>query len=765
MTHQRTLTAAHWGVYEVEYDDKGQAAKLHPFSKDPDPSPIGLHMLSDEVARLRVRRPSFRKSWLERGSGAATDKRGAEPFIEVPWDEALDLVADELKRVRTTHGNNAIFGGSYGWSSAGRFHHAQSQVHRFLNALGGYVRHLDSYSLGAARVVMPHIVASMEDLMAMHTPWEVLAEHCKLFVTFGGAPHKNAQINAGGAMVHHLKAGLYGMRAKGVRFVNVTPTAEDLDTGGEIEWLAIRPNTDAAMILALCHVLHTEKLYDREFLDRCTVGFDKFAPSLAEKTPEWAETITGIPARRIRSLAREMAATRTTVNINWSLQRSHHGEQPFWALVTLACMLGQIGLPGGGFGASYGPTNIMGSSGPLYSGPTLPQGTNAVKEFIPVARFTDMLLHPGQTFDYNGGRHIYADIKLVYWAGGNPFHHHQDLNRLRQAWRKPDTIVFNEQFWTPAAKMADIVLPATTTLERDDIGYGRREPYLIAMKRAREPIGEARDDYWIFSEITRRLGAADAYTESRDTKQWLAHLYEEARQKSAKAGVPFPAFDEFWQAGIAEAKGPERDNVMLSAFRADPARNPLKTPSGKIEIFSEKIASFGYDDCPGHAVWLEPAEWLGSKKAERYPLHMLSDQPADKLHSQLDHSPHAKATKIKGRQPITMHPDDAAARGISDGDLLRIYNDRGACLAAAKLSERIRRGVVRLSTGAWFDPEDAGSNRPLEKHGNPNALTLDIGASKLSQGCIAQTCLVEIERFDGPAPAVTAHQPPQFSRR
>jgi biotin/methionine sulfoxide reductase len=242
--------------------------------------------------------------------------------------------------------------------------------------------------------------------------------------------------------------------------------------------------------------------------------------------------------------------------------------------------------------------------------------------------------------------------------------------------------------------------------------------------------------------------------------QWLAHLYEEARQKSAKAGVPFPAFDDFWQAGIAEAKGPERDNVMLSAFRADPAKSPLKTPSGKIEIFSEKIASFGYDDCPGHATWFEPAEWLGSKKAERYPLHMLSDQPTDKLHSQLDHSPHAKATKIKGRQPVTMHPDDAKARGIADGDLLRVFNDRGACLAAAKLSDRIRRGVVRLSTGAWFDPEDAGSNQPLEKHGNPNALTLDIGASKLSQGCIAQTCLVEIERFDGPAPAVTAHQAP-----
>ncbi len=765
MTHQRTLTAAHWGVYEVEYDDKGQAAKLHPFSKDPDPSPIGLHMLSDEVARLRVRRPAFRKSWLEKGPGAATDRRGMEPFIELPWDEALDLIAAELKRVKDAHSNRAIFGGSYGWSSAGRFHHAQSQVHRFLNAIGGYVRHMDSYSLGAARVLMPHIVASMEDLMAMHTTWDVLAEHCKLFVTFGGAPHKNAQINAGGAMVHRLKDGLYGMRAKGVRFVNITPTAEDLDTGGDIEWLAIRPNTDAAMILALCHVLYTENLHDREFLDRCTVGFDKFAPSLADKTPEWAEGITGISAHRIRALAREMAATRTTVNINWSLQRSHHGEQPFWALVTLASMLGQIGLPGGGFGASYGPTNIMGGSSPLFSGPTLSQGTNKVPDFIPVARFTDMLLNPGARIPYNGQEITYPEIRLIYWAGGNPFHHHQDLNRLRIAWRKPETIIFNEQFWTPAAKMADIVLPATTGLERDDIGYARREPYLIAMKKAREPIGEARDDYWIFSEITRRLGADDTYTEGRDTMQWLAHMHEESRQKSAKVGVPFPSFEEFWEAGIAEAKGENREPVMLAKFRADPAANPLKTPSGKIEIFSEKIASFGYDDCPGHATWLEPIEWLGSKQAERYPLHLLSDQPTDKLHSQLDHSPHARATKVKGRQPVTLHPEDAAARGISDGDMLRVFNDRGACLAAAQLSDRIRRGVVRLSTGAWFDPEDQGSNRPLEKHGNPNALTLDIGASKLSQGCIAQTCLVEIERFDGPAPEVTAHTLPAFEAR
>lgn len=771
MKHPRTLTAAHWGVYEVEYDDAGRAVRLHPFANDADPSPIGLHALSDEVARLRVRRPAVRKSWLERGPGSVPELRGVEPFIELPWDEAVDLVAAELDRVRRDFGNQAIFGGSYGWASAGRFHHAQSQIRRFLNSIGGFVRHKDDYSVGAALVLMPHIVGPLEELLANHTSWEVLARHCELFVSFGGVPRKNAQIASGGAIVHKVKSGLFNMRDAGVRFVNVTPTADDLDTGGDVEWLAIRPNTDAAMILALCHTLLVEGLYDQAFLDRYTVGFDRFRRYLGgerdgqPKDACWAEKITGIAANRIVALAREMATARTTVNIGWSLQRAHHGEQPFWALVTLAAMLGQIGLPGGGFSCGYGPSNLMGSSGLLYSGPTLPQGPNPIKEFIPVARIADMMLHPGEYFSYNGAEYSYPDIRLVYWAGGNPFHHHQDLNRLRLAWRKPETVIFHEQFWTPAAKMADIVLPATTSLERDDIGYGTREPYMIAMKRACEPFGEARDDHAIFGAIARRMDAGDTFSGGREVREWLSHLYEEARIKSAKAGVGLPPFEEFWAAGIAEAAGTSEPLVLLQRFRSDPAAHPLKTPSGKIEIYSERIASFGYDDCPPHAAWLEPVEWLGGKTAERYPLHMVSDQPVDKLHSQLDHGPLSRATKVKGRQPITLHPGDAAARGIADTDLVRVFNDRGACLAAARLSSRVRRGVVRLSTGAWFDPVASGSNQPLEKHGNPNALTLDIGASKLSQACSAQTCLVEVERYEGAAPAVTAHDLPSFVKR
>jgi biotin/methionine sulfoxide reductase len=766
----RLLTSMHWGVYEIEPGQGGLPA-LKPFREDPDPNPIGLHILSEDVRRLRVARPAVRKSYLEQGPGKRTELRGVEPFVEVEWGRALDLAAAELARVKKEHGNAAIFGGSYGWASAGRFHHAQSQIHRFLNCHGGYVRHMDSYSLAAARVVMPHIVASMDELMGLHTDWGVLEKETKLFVTFGGVPGKNAQIHQGGTSEHRVGPALAGMAKAGVRFVNVSPVRDDLATGKEFEWIAIRPNTDTAMILALCHTLYSEGLHAPEFLARYCVGFDRFVPYLTgasdgiAKDAAWAEAITGVPADRIAKLARDMAATRTMLNMSWSLQRSHHGEQPFWAHVTLAAMLGQIGLPGGGFGVGYGAVNQMGSGHPRFSGPTLPQGSNAVKDFIPVARIADMLLSPGTPFDYNGKRQAYPDIRLIYWAGGNPFHHHQDLGRLIKAWQKPETIIVNEQYWTAAARRADIVLPVTTTLERDDIGYANREKHMIAMRQAMPPEGEARDDHWIFAELGKRLGIERSFTEGLSPRQWLARIYEESRGRAKAAGVELPTFEAFWQQGLVEIAGDGKPVVMLDAFRADPGKSPLKTPSGRIEIFSERIASFAYDDCPGHTTWLEPAEWLGSDKTARFPLHLLSDQPARKLHSQLDASPHCQAEKIAGRQPVTMHPEDALARGVAHGDVVRLYNDRGACLAGASLSEDIRPGVVRLSTGAWYDPADPAVSGSLEKHGNPNALTRDVGASSLSQGCAAQTCLVEIERYTGELPEVTVHRRPKIIER
>ncbi len=302
-------------------------------------------------------------------------------------------------------------------------------------------------------------------------------------------------------------------------------------------------------------------------------------------------------------------------------------------------------------------------------------------------------------------------------------------------------------------------------LERDDIGSASRDRYMIAMKKAVEPVGEARDDYSIFSALAQRLGAEAAFTEGRDSMQWLRHLYATATVRAKEFGLALPGFDEFWERGYIEHPEPGKPAVLFEDFRADHEAHRLGTPSGKIEIFSARIAGFDYADCPGHPVWIEPAEWLGSEKAARFPLHMISNQPHTKLHSQYDHGIVSLENKIKGREPVLIHPEDARARGISEGDVVRVHNDRGACLAGARFYEGLRPGVIQLATGAWYDPDRPGVVGALCKHGNANVLTLDKGASRFSQGCSAQTALVEVERFTAPLPVVTAFDPPVFVSR
>ncbi|MBX8605662.1 molybdopterin guanine dinucleotide-containing S/N-oxide reductase [Pseudomonas cichorii] len=752
-----TFTSLHWGVYRPQVVD-GQLEALVPAEWDKDPSPIGDSVAGAIASPTRIKRPAVRRSFLHE-SGGRPDLRGQEPFVEVSWDVALDLVARELRRIKNEHGNQAIFGGSYGWGSAGRFHHAQSQLHRFLNCVGGYVFSTDSYSLGAGRVLMPHIVGNMDWLLAAHTSWKNLAEHCELFVAFGGLPAKNAQTSPGGASDHLLGDALQAMSKAGVEFVNVSPLRDDLAGPEKNEWLAIRPGSDTALMMALSWVLITRGLHDEAFVQRYTVGYERFRDYLLghvdgqPKDPHWAEKLTGIAARQITELAQRMASKRTMINVAYSLQRSIHGEQPFWMTVTLAALLGQIGLPGGGFGLGYGCMNNTGSGRKAFSGPRFEQGSNPVKDFIPVARVADMLLNPGAPFDYNGQQRHYPDIRLVYWAGGNIFHHHQDLNRLLDAWQRPETIIVHEQYWTAQARYADIVLPATTALERNDIGSAASDRFMIAMQQAIAPVGEARDDYSILADLAQRMGVGDRFTEGRDASAWLRHIYEQSRERAETFGVQLPDYEQFWRDGLFEVQYPETDMILLKPFRDDPQANPLPTPSGRIEIFSERIAGFGYADCPGHPVWLD-------KPASSFPLHLLSNQPRTRLHSQYDHGACSRASKIHEREPLTLNRSDAQARGVSDGDVVRVFNERGAFLAGVIVSDDIRPGVVQIATGAWFDPLVHGQKGSLEKHGNPNMITLDVGASSLSQGCAAQTASVEIVRWDGELPEVTAFEPP-----
>lgn len=760
------LTTMHWGTYRVEVRD-GRVAALHGFEEDVDPSPIGNGIVDVLDDPTRIKAPMVRKSWFDRGPGSATDRRGSDPFVEVSWDVAEKLVADELNRVRHTFGNEAIFAGSYGWASAGRFHHAQSQLKRFLNCIGGFTKSVNSYSLAAGEVIVNRAIGDFRGMIYDQTSWQSIVDHTELFVSFGGVPLKNGQIGQGGVGRHRQREAMHQAEAAGIRFVNISPLRSDVFDGVDAEWLPARPSTDAAILLGLAHTLLSEDLHDRKFLDTYTVGFDKFAAYLTgendgiAKSADWAAEISEIPADTIRTLARRMASSRTMISASWSLTRQDHGEQPFWAVIALASMLGQIGLPGGGFGLGYSAVNTVGLETRRMNYKALPQGKSGVDTFIPVARISDLLLNPGGRFDYDGTSYTYPDTRLVYWAGGNPFHHHQDLNRMLRAWQKPDTIIVHEWCWNALAKHADIVLPCTTPLERNDLTLAPRDPYIVSMNQAIPPVGEARDDFEIFRGLSRHLGIEEAFTEGRNAEEWQRWIYDLSKQAAAESEIELPSLEQLRDDGWVRVDAPDAPMILLQAYRNDPEANSLKTPSGKIELYSEAIAGFGYDDCRPHPHWYEPAEWLGSKTSA-YPLHLISNQPTAKLHSQLDHGQVSRATKIKGREPVMLHPRDAADRNIGDGDIVRVFNDRGACLCGAVVSDVVRPSVIQLSTGAWFDPATDKNGKPFCKHGNPNVLTLDKGTSRLAQGPIAHSCLVDVELYEDDLPPVTAFSPPDI---
>ncbi len=756
---------SHWGVFQAEVRD-GRIVGIHPFERDPDPSPIIQSIPHAVYAESRVRRPMIRKGWLESGP-ESRGRRGAEPFVAVPWDEALDMVASELDRIRKDFGNAAIFGGSYGWSSAGRFHHAKTQIARFLNCIGGHTGQVQNYSYAAAGTLLPHLVGTADVVRGLNSDYESMEGHTDLFVSFGGVPMKNMQVEAGGSGEHDGAVYLQRLRDGGTKFLNIGPIRDGTAGVVDVEWQPIRPNTDTALMLGLAFTLRDENLHDPAFLERYCTGYPRFERYLLgaddgqPKTADWAAEITGIPAETIRLLARRMAGGRTFLNATWSLQRADHGEQPYWMMITLAAMLGQIGLRGGGFGFGFGSMNGVGCPRRPFGSPSLPTGQNQTRSFIPVSRIVDMLLNPGATYQFDGAERVYPETRMIYWCGGNPFHHHQDINRMIEGWRRPDTVVVHEPWWTSTARHADIVLPATTTLERNDISIGSRDRFVTVMEQAVEPVGEARNDFDIFTALAQRLGVADSFTEGRDEAAWLRHLYEVSRKQAQRNGVDLPEFDTFWTQGYAEIPKPDEPFIMLGDFRADPVANALKTPSGKIEIFSENIDNFGYDDCPGHAVWLEPLEWLGSPLSGTFPLHMVSSQPKHRLHGQMDDTPVSAAAKIQGREPVLMNPGDAAARDIEDGMVVRVFNDRGAVLAGARISDGVMPGVIELCTGAWYDPLHPGEIGTLDVHGNANVLTPDKGTSKLTQAPSAHSVLVQVERYEGNLPPVSVFlQPP-----
>lgn len=761
------INGSHFGFGYAKVED-GRIVGMTPHENDHAPNEM-FETLGDWVySPTRIKYPMVRKGFLEKGHESDRTERGKGEFVRVSWEEALDLVASELKRVKETHGNGSIYGGAYGWRSPGLLHNCFNNLYRTLNLHGGFVDDVNTYSTGAIRVIMPYAIGGS---FYASSAWPGIIENTELIVFWGSNPARNCRIGFNVPDHAGLKY-LDEFKATGKQSVSVDPLRNETALHLDSEWIAPRQGTDVAMMLGVAHTLLDEDLHDKAFLADYCVGFDEFSayltgePDGTPKTAEWASEICGVDAGEIKDLARLMASKRTLITMGWSIQRQHHGEQGPWMAFTLGCMLGYMGLPGGGadFTLHYGNYGTPKGTAPTFPGFPAGESPEGLPAPIPASRVPWVIGNPGAEYDYDGKRYTAPDLRLVYWVGGNPMHHHQDRNQQIKLWQQPETIIVNEINWTQSARFADIVLPVCTNFEKNDMSIvSDKGVGIVAMKQAIEPLFESKSDFEIFAEISKRLGFEQKFTEGRDEAGWLEHIYSEGLKDAEKKGVEIPDFDTFWNETFYQpfpVKEEAKYFVEHAKFREDPLLNPVATPSGMFEIYSRRIESYNYDDCPPHPTWMEPAERLGGAMSDKYPLHVTSQHPAYRLHSQLDNNTALHPLyKVQGREPVRINPADAEARGIADGDIVRLYNDRGECLAGAVVTDTISPNHVVLCEGGWYDPAEPGVIGTLCKQGDVNLLSLDIGTSSLAQGCCAHTLLAEVEKYTGEVPPVTTYDP------
>jgi anaerobic dimethyl sulfoxide reductase subunit A len=604
--------------------------------------------------------------------------RGSGEFREVAWPDALDLVAGRLREIRERYGATSVLHAGESGSVRGALHHTGKLASRFLALFGGATWLHSNYSRGALDFVVPYLFGKSPTGIDPGT-----LQFSRLIILWGA---NVADTRLGGETYAYVKEA----KARGVEVIVVDPrrsaTVDQLGT----RWIAVRPGTDSALMLALLHALLTEGLVRRDFLAKYTTGFEPLeryvlgADDKVAKTPEWAEAICGVPAAEIADLARVYGHTSPACLFpGYSIQRTIGGEEAVRLGVVLQAATANIGIPGGSAGA-FGweglPEPRIGA---------IPVPSRSGQPSVPVYRWPDAVLE-GRAGGYP------SDVRAIYNVGGNFVVQGADVHKNLRAFEKVEFSVCHEIFLTPTARACDVVLPSTTFLERNDIifsGYN----YAFFSNQAVAPQGEARNDYDIFCDLADRLGFLAEFSEGKDEEAWL---------RSFVAGSDVPDFDEFRRTGIF--KGQDQLRVGLSGFVADPLKHPLPTPSGRIEITSQRYAAD-----TGFSAWPMPI-WLHPNKD--YPLRLITPKSKFRVHSQ-----HANIPWFVEHQPqvLRIHPSDAGARGISDGDAVLVSSPQGCVRIAARVTEDIMPGVVCLLEGAWpvFDSEG------VDTAGSPNVLT------------------------------------------
>ncbi|EPE3185490.1 dimethylsulfoxide reductase subunit A [Cronobacter sakazakii] len=715
----------------------------------------GLHQvracLRGRSMRRRVYNPDRLKYPMKR-----VGKRGEGKFVRISWDEALDTIAQGMKRIISDYGNEAIYlnygTGTLGGTMTRSWPPGKTLLARLMNCCGGYLNHYGDYSSAQIAAGLSYTYGGWAD---GNSPSDI--ENSKLVVLFGNNPGETRM--SGGGVTYYLEQA----RAKSqARMIVIDPRYTDTAAGREDEWIPIRPGTDAALASAIAWVLITENYVDQPFLDNYCVGYDEKTlppgapanghykayilgdgPDGTAKTPAWAAPITGIPEARIIKLAREIGEAKPAfIAQGWGPQRHSNGELACRAIAMLPILTGNVGIHGGNSGAREGSFSL-----PFERMPTL---QNPVETSISMFTWTDAIERgPSMTATADGVRgkeKLDVPIKMIWnYAGNCLINQHSQINRtheILQDDKKCELIVVIDCHMTASARYADILLPDCTASEQMDFALDAscgNMAYVIFADQAIAPRFECRTIYDITSALAVRMGVGDTFTEGRTQEGWLRHLYAQSR----RAIPELPDFDTFRQQGIFKLRDPQGHHVAYQAFRENPTANPLDTPSGKIEIYSSALADIAAhwqlpegDVIHPLPVYSPGFEQVSDPLRAQYPLQLTGFHYKSRTHSTYGN---VDVLQAACRQQVWINPQDARARGINDGDLVRVWNARGEARIEAKVTPRIMPGVVALGEGAWYQPDAEG----VDHAGSINVLTTQ-RPSPLAKGNPSHSNLVQL---------------------
>jgi anaerobic dimethyl sulfoxide reductase subunit A len=671
--------------------------------------------LKGRAYRQRVYSPERLKYPLKR-SGEKGDGR----YARISWDEALDTVTTRLKEVKAQYGPEAILYlasvGDVTWL------HTPGLMERLLALFGGYSSTWGSASgeggvwATFASYGINSTAQSREDFL-----------NSKLVVMWGWNPVVG--IRFGNTPLFLARA-----RERGTRIVAVDPRFNDSAAALADQWIPIRPGTDAAMLIAMAHVVITDRLEDRAYIDKNTYGFEVYRDYVLgkadgqPKNPAWAERITGVPAATIASLAREIATRRPAALMDsFAPGRTAYGEQFHRAAMALAAITGNIGVPGG----NAPGTGALGDVFPPvhFTLPAWMQVTNAPNP-VDQARpdRPNAFFYKGMPANfYQGGgsasrvNRFYiadailkgraggypADYKMAYIVNFNYVNQYANSNKIARALKALPFTVIQDQFLTATARLADIILPVNSILERNDLTTGGSGPFFGYMNQAIEPLDESKSHWEIASALAERLGIP---WPDKTEDEWLKGEMSKVKD--------IPDAGQFQREGIQRIALP-KPYVCFEPQVSGIAGTRFNTPSGKMEIYSQSFAALNNPKLPPLPTYIEAWEGPADPLRAKYPLQVITTHTRRRAHTQFEMVPWLRELYL---QAVSIHPVDAAERGVRDGDPVRVFNDRGQMVLPARVTMSIMPGVIDIPQGAWYAPDKMG----VDRGGCANTLTNDI---------------------------------------